>query len=280
MKARTYIIWTKRDSCVFFSDCFNVSRWGLLISVAHILLLVLCGYHVNIDWHNLLTLHAIFWIQNIGSALISCLLTLFQLSSLSDKLSTACSVYYLYSHNTNSFSFFQIFLLVKPFVPLFYQLFWLPFLGYDVNMYFLRVNYVASQPAAVEVVISSLCFIATNAYVDINQQLKTYQKSKFDSKSLDLLKQHLENYMFVSKFLRSFSAHFSAHFLNMFMGFILRTIVFVVFSVTSFKAGKYADIKVYAFTSCYIVFGVFFVCYCCQKVKEEVRVWLKIPMIT
>lgn len=257
-----------------------MSRWGLLFNVAHVLLLLLTGYHVNIDWHDLLKLHSIFWIQNIGSALISCILTLFQLSSLSDQLSTAYLVYYLYSNNTKSISFLQIFLLVKPFIPMFYQILWLPFLDYDIVMYFLRVNYVASQPAALEVVISSLCSIATNAYVDINQQLKAYQKSKFDSKSVVLLKQHLENCIFVSKFLRSFSAHFSGHLLNMFMGFILRTIVFVVFSVTSVKAGQYADIKVYAFTSGYIVFGVFFVCYCCQKVKEEVRVCLKIPMIT
>lgn len=252
-----------------------MSRWGLLFSVAQVLLLVLCGYHANIDWHNLLTLYAIFWIQNISSALISILLTLFRLSSLLDHLPTACSVYYMYSHNTKSFSFFIIYLVVKPFVPLFYQLFLVPFLDYNTNMYLLRVNYVAVPPAAFEVVISSICFIATNAYVEINQKLKTYQKSTFDSKSLILLKQHLENYIFVSKFLRSFSALFDAHFLNMFMGFILRTIVFVVFSVTSFKVGKYFDVKVYSFTSCYIVFGVFFVCYCCQKVKEEVRICLK-----
>lgn len=255
-----------------FPGCFDVSRWGLLFSVAHVLLLLLCGYQVNIDWHNLLTLHSIFWIQNICSALISILLTQLQLSSLSDQLSAVCSVYYLYSHNTKSFSSFLIVLLVKPFVPMLYQLFWLPFLDYDVNIYFLRVNYVACHPAALEVVISSLCFIVITAYVELNQQLKMYQKSKFDSKSLILLKQHLENYIFVATVLKNFSAHFSAHFLNMFFGFILRTIVFVVFAVSKLKAGKIDDVKVYAFTSCYIVLGVFFVCYCCQKVQEEVRV--------
>lgn len=256
--------------CCGFSGFFDVSRWGILFSIAHILSLLFCCYQINIDWNNLLTLHGLFWTQNILSAIVSILLSLSKLSSLSDHISTAYVVNYLHSHKTKSFSYSFSFLLVQPFLPMLYQLFWIPFLDSDTNIYFMEVNYVTTHITTTHVIISSLCFIATNAYVDINQQLVINLKSMVNSQSFFSLKQQLDSYIFVSKFVRILSAHFGPTFLNTFISLIWRTIVFLVFAVTNFKKGQYYEIVLHLFTNFYIVFCMFFLCYNCKKVKEEV----------
>lgn len=221
-----------------------------------------------------LTMETVLWSINVASPIMAVTVPLFTYQALASCMSTACRVY---SKTSSQFKGLPLhlftFMILAPYATIVYLWGWF----FDVfpfwTLAYLTVyNYTYIPVTAAEVVVSCLCFVAEKAFTEIRCRLGPLKHQQLTPRNYTSLKELIETYLEVADLTSKIDNGLSLQLLNIFLSFALRVIVYAAYFIrfSKEKEGHSNDLIVLVVHGIYQTIRLLFLCYRCEKVKEEV----------
>lgn len=216
---------------------------------------------------------AMLWLINWSSALSILLSSFFSDDSLADCFYKACQIYHFSKTNLNPLSLkLFLFMTLYPFAQFIYASVYIGIYSSKIITRFFIFNFAYIPTGMVAALVSTYCIIAQNAYHNINVRLSCFLKKRILS-NISLTVDQLEHYLEVTKFTSGFAKCFGIFFLIIFLSFTFRLIIYTLLVVKLRRIGHFHDFLACAVHTFYFIFWLLFLCYRCNTVQREVRIF-------